>query len=144
MTTKLTPDELFLEFALTDSPFDKWRILSHITDEATFIYLPNHKQSHLCNLQFGIYELLNSDNERDIQKGKALLRWLASGQKHVSNYFGTTAPAAFYLAYSKLTPAQISEASEKNRNLFLLFNPKKLSFREKNKSLVEKLMFWRS
>ncbi|ELW8411609.1 hypothetical protein SIL38_004604, partial [Salmonella enterica] len=79
MTTKLTPDELFLEFALTDSPFDKWRILSHITDEATFIYLPNHKQSHLCNLQFGIYELLNSDNERDIQKGKALLRWLASG-----------------------------------------------------------------
>lgn len=70
MTTKLTPDELFLEFALTDSPFDKWRILSHITDEATFIYLPNHKQSHLCNLQFGIYELLNSDNERDIQRVK--------------------------------------------------------------------------
>lgn len=144
MTAKLTSDELFLEFALTDSPFDKWRILSHITDEATFIYLPNHKQSHLCNLQFGIYELINSGNENDIQKGKALLRWLASGQKNVSNYFGTAAPAAFYSAYSKLTPAQISEASEKNRNLFLLFNPKKLSFPEKNKSLVEKLMFWRS
>lgn len=144
MATRLTPYELFLEFALTDSPFDKWRLLSHITDEATFIYLPNHKQSHLCNLQFGIYELLNSNNESDIRKGKALLSWLASGQKHVSDYFGTAAPAAFYSAYTKLTPAQISDASDKNKNLFLLFNLKKLSFSENNKTLVEKLMFWRS
>lgn len=129
---------------MTNSPFDKWRLLSHIKDEATFIYLPNHKQSHLCNLQFGIYELLNSNNDTDRMNGHNLMKWLSKGQRYVRDNFGTAAPAAFYQSLKKLTPAQVSLVIDRNKNLFLLFNPALLSFDSNKKTFAEKLLFWRT
>jgi hypothetical protein len=76
MAKRLTADELFREFATTDSPFEKWRLFSHITNEATFIFLPNHLQKNLCNLQFGIFEELRSSDTEKVKAAQALMKWL--------------------------------------------------------------------
>lgn len=143
MNARLTADELFREFALTDSPFDKWHLFSHITDEATFIFLPNQNQGHLCNFQFGIFELLKSDNENDIKHAHILMKWLASKQKYVNDHFRTASPVAFYHSLKSMNPLEVENTKNVNRNLFLLFNLKKLSFQKRKKTFAEKILFWR-
>lgn len=143
MDTRLTADELFREFALTHSPFEKWHLFSHIHDEATFIYLPYQKQNYLCNIQFGIFEYLQSNDEKKINEGRELMKWLASHQKRVVSHFGTAAPSTFYSALKKMTPESINDVTEKHAHLHLLFNLKKLTFQGKPKTLKAKLHFWR-
>lgn len=141
MAKRLTADELFREFATTDSPFEKWRLFSHMTNEATFIYLPNHLQKNLCNLQFGIFEELQSSDPEKIKEARKLMRWLLSHQSIVREHYESISPAAVYLALKSMTPDQIDKVKEANRNLFLVFNPALLTFKKINP--INKFLFWR-
>ena len=141
MAKRVTADELFREFATTDSPFEKWRLFSHMTNEATFIFLPNHLQKNLCNLQFGIFEELNSSNPEKAKEARKLMKWLLSHQSTVRGAYESASPAAFYLALKSMTPDQIEIVKEANRSLFLVFNPALLTF--KKRSLLKNLLFWR-
>lgn len=141
MAKRLTADELFREFATTDSPFEKWRLFSHMTNEATFIFLPNHLQKNLCNLQFGIFEELQSSDPEKVKEARNLMNWLLSHQTIVRGAYESASPASLYLALKNMTPDQIETVKEANRNLFLVFNPSLLTF--KKRSLLKILLFWR-
>jgi len=141
MAKRLTADELFREFATTDSPFEKWRLFSHITNEATFIFLPNHLQKNLCNLQFGIFEELRSSDTEKVKAAQALMKWLLSHQTIVREHYESASPAAVYRVLKSMTPEQIEQVTEVNRNLFLVFNPSLLTF--KKKIFINNFLFWR-
>lgn len=141
MAKRLTADELFREFATTDSPFEKWRLFSHMTNEATFVFLPNHLQRHLCNLQFGIIEQMQSSDAEKLQEARALMKWLLSHQSTVRENYESASPAAVYLALKSMTPDQVETVKEANRNLFLIFNPALLTL--KKRSFTNNFLFWR-
>lgn len=144
MTQRLTPDEIFREFAMTDSPFEKWPFFSHIRDEATLIYLPNQKQRFLCNILFGIAELIRSGDEKKKKEGMDIFNWLAGHQEIVKKNFGSASPAFFYSLMKNMTPDEIEQVTSNNGGIFLLFNPRKLSFAgSSTNKLASLLNIWR-
>lgn len=142
---RLSPDELFREFATTESPFEKWQLFSHITDECVFVYLPNHKQKYLCNLQYAIFEHLNSPDTKKAEDARLLMKWLLSKKTVVNDMYEHASPPSFYQAMKEMTPEQINTVVAANKNLMLVFNPRKLTFRKEGraKSFIKKLFNWR-
>ncbi|HHH1742722.1 TPA: hypothetical protein ACPY9J_002259 [Yersinia enterocolitica] len=131
MRNKISADQLFLEFSVTNNPFEKWNLFLHIpNDIAQLIYLPSHKQSHICNFQFGLYEKFKFGDKAERDTAKKLTLWLLSHKTHVVNEFGASSPRDFHQALSNMVQVDILNAEPLTRHLLLAFNPEKLTFKK--------------
>jgi hypothetical protein len=126
----LTTDELFIEFSTTQSPFEKWELFRYFTNDAQLIYLPNIKQSLVCNLQFGFFEKFNSGDEIERENATKSMQWLLSHKTHVINEIGTSSPVEVYETLSKMTLSQIAECTANHPSYLLAFNISKLTFKK--------------
>lgn len=126
----LTTDELFIEFSTTQSPFEKWELFRYFTNDAQLIYLPNIKQSIICNLQFGFFEKYKHGDKVERENATKSMQWLLSHKTHVINEIGTSSPAEVYETLSEMTPSQIAECSANHPNYLLAFNIAKLTFKK--------------
>ncbi|WP_145557199.1 hypothetical protein [Yersinia aldovae] len=131
MRKSISADKLFLEFSTTNNPFEKWNLFTHIpNDMAQLIYLPSHKQSHICNFQFGLYEKIKFGNQTEKESARKLTLWLLSHKIHVVNEFGASSPREFHYSLSNMIQVDIKNAEPLTRHLLLAFNPEKLTFKK--------------
>lgn len=137
MTNKLTTNQLFHEFSLTKTPFEKWELFAHITDDAVLIYLPNNHQSMLCKYQVEIFNQFKSGKKENKENAENLMAWLFSHKEHVVKEFGTASPQDFYSSLKELTPAQVITAQAVTQDVLLAFNPQRLVL--KKPSLLERI-----
>lgn len=117
--------ELFNEFSLTQSPFERWKLFKFFgPQDAMMIYMPGQTQSGLCTVQELIYNKMLNGTKEDQVNASVLLKWLSAHKNHLSGIFKTCSPKDFWHDFSLMTTGEIKLATNITQDLFILFNLK--------------------
>jgi len=120
-----TLKELFEEFRLTQSPFERWKLFKFFEPrDAMLVYMPGQSQSGLCMAQELIFTKMIKGNEEERSQAITLMKWMTDHRTHLMNVFKTCKPFDFWHDFSFLTSGEIKEAAMITQDLFIVFNIK--------------------